>query len=253
MSGVSKSSSITPSLTYSKVRTYSKVCRALSGKSVAEIQVAAAQFRARKNRREGACFHVFLRFQYVNFDLPGRASTPGVPKSRPRTRKGPAVFCPSGFRDHGLPPASQRISSDTLVSHPDFSSSCRDTSCKAPASCFDPRRASHHHGAERCDRRRLLGLQYLSSGTPDRVDEAAGTSCSPVSTSHCILLLPPTGSLPGAGSCVPRSTSARVARGLDTPDACRGPLVCMACPSPSLPITKAPEVFPFEASFILSC
>lgn len=72
MSGVSKSSSITPSLTYSKV------CRALAGKSVAEIQVKPRQFRARKNRREDACFHVFLRFQYVNLDLPGLALAPGL-------------------------------------------------------------------------------------------------------------------------------------------------------------------------------
>ena len=78
MSGVPKSSSIAPSLTYSKVRTYSKVCRALGGKSVAEIQVKPRQFRALKNRREGACFHVFLRFRYVNLYLPGPALTPGL-------------------------------------------------------------------------------------------------------------------------------------------------------------------------------
>ena len=72
MSGVSKSSSITSSLTYSKV------CRALAGSYVAEIQLKPRQFRARKNRREGACFHVFLRFRYVNLYLPGRASTPGL-------------------------------------------------------------------------------------------------------------------------------------------------------------------------------
>ena len=120
----------------------------------------------------------------------------------------------------------------------------RGTSCTAPASCSDPRRASGLLGAERCGPRPLPEQRCLSSGIPDRVDGVAGTSCSPVSTSHCILLPLPTGSPPGAGSCAPRSIFVLLARGLDTPDACRGPSVCMACPSPSLPITKAPEVFP---------
>lgn len=150
-------------------------------------------------------------------------------------------------------PASLQISSDTSVSHPDFSSSCRDTSCKAPASCSCPRRASGLLDAERCDPQRLPALRCLSLGTPDKEGGAPRTSCSPFSTCCCSLSLPLTGFPPGAGSCAPHSISVLLARGLDTPDACRGPLVCMACPSPSLPLTKAPEGFPFEASFILSC
>ena len=141
-------------------------------------------------------------------------------------------------------PASLKISSDTLVSRPDFSSSCRDTSCRVPASWNDPRTALHHLDAEQCDPRPLPVLQCLSSDTPDKAGGAPRTSCSRVSILRCSLLPLRTLSPLGAGSCVPRSTSARVARGSDTPDVCRGPLVCMACPSPSLPITKAPEVFP---------
>lgn len=127
-------------------------------------------------------------------------------------------------------------------------SSCRGTSCRAPASSIDPRRALHHHGVERCDPQRLPALQCLSSGTPDRADGAPRTSCSPFSTCCCNLSLLPTGSPPGAVLCALHNISVLLARGSDTPDVCRGPLVCMACPSPSLPITKAPEVFPSRLS-----
>ena len=134
-------------------------------------------------------------------------------------------------------------SNDTSGCYPLSSSSCHGISCTAPASSICPRRASGLLGAERCGPRPLPEQRCYDTGNPDTADGAAGISCSPVSTSHCILLPLPTGFPPNAGSCAPHSIFVLLARGLDTPDACRGPSVCMACPSPSLPITKAPEVF----------
>jgi hypothetical protein len=47
-----------------------------------------------------------------------------------------------------------------------------------------------HNGCRRCN--------AFPQDTPDKEDEAARTSCSPVSTSRCILSMLPTGSPPGA-------------------------------------------------------
>ena len=107
-------------------------------------------------------------------------------------------------------------------------SSDRDVACTAPASCSDPKRALGLLGAVRCDPRPLPGLLSLPQDTSRKEDEAAGTSCSPVSTSRCIHAWQRTGSPPGALPCASRSTSVLVPPAPCSLYACTGPLVCMA-------------------------
>jgi hypothetical protein len=123
---------------------------------------------------------------------------------------------------------SSSFSTDTSGCYPLSSSSCHGISCTAPASSICPRRASGLLGAVRCDPQPLPELQYLASGTPHRVDGAPGTSCSLFSNGCCILLLLPTGFLPGASSCVSHSTAVLALPVPHSRGACREPLVCMA-------------------------
>ena len=127
-------------------------------------------------------------------------------------------------------------------------SSCRGRIYKAPASCSDPRRVSDLLGAVGCDPQPSPVLRVPLSGIPRRADEAVKTSYLPFASGCYNLVLLLTGSLPDAGLCVPRSTSALRERGSGSPDVCREPWVCTAYPSPPIfPIRKAPEVLSFEA------
>ena len=131
---------------------------------------------------------------------------------------------------------------NTLDGNPPERSSCRDRTYRVPANCSDPRRVSRHRDVERYDPRLSPVLLCPLSGIPRRADEAVKTSCFPFASGCYNLVLLLTGSLPDAGLCVPRSTSALRERGSGSPDACREPWVCTAYPSPPIfPIRKAPE------------
>lgn len=119
-------------------------------------------------------------------------------------------------------------------------SSCRDRTCRAPASCSDPRRVSRHRDVERYDPQPSQVLLVPLSGIPHKEDEALGTSYFLCASGCYNLVLLLTGSLPDAGLCVPRSTSVLRERGSDSPDACREPSVCMAYLSPLISSCKPP-------------
>ena len=131
---------------------------------------------------------------------------------------------------------------------------CRGISCRAPASLICPRRASNHHGAERCGPQPLRVLRCHVAGIPDRVDEAVRTSCSLFSSGCCILFPLQTGSLPNARLCVPCNTFPLQAQGSDNPDVCRERLVYMALLTSKqfFSIAKAPENFEFSPRLVSS-
>ena len=158
-------------------------------------------------------------------------------------------------------PASPRISNDTSVFHPDCVSSCRGTSCRAPASSICPRRVSGLHGAERCDPQPLPEWQCRVACIPHTEGGALRTSCFLSSTCCCILLLQPTGPPPGASSCVSHSTAVPALPVPHSRGACMVLLVSLAsdhppfsCHSPAtfLPQCKSgnPHKYSLFSSFL---
>ena len=107
-------------------------------------------------------------------------------------------------------------------------SSCRDRTCKAPASYPDSRRVPDHHDEAVCDRPLSPSCTCLPSGTAHKVDVQPGTSSGLYSTWNRSLGTLPTAPLPGASSCASHNISLHTAQAPDSRDVRRGALVCKA-------------------------
>jgi hypothetical protein len=190
---------------------------------------------------KSAIYAAFSHDMYVSGNATQRPPTPGYQfrgNQRKRGRRSPVPL----DLEIMTSPASPRISNDTSVFHPDCVSSCRGTSCRAPASSICPRRVSGLHGAERCDPQPLPEWQCRVACIPHTEGGALRTSCFLSSTCCCILLLQPTGPPPGASSCVSHSTAVPALPVPHSRGACMVLLVSLASdhPPPS-PATVLPH------------
>ena len=107
-------------------------------------------------------------------------------------------------------------------------SSCRDRTCKAPASYPDSRRVPDHHDEAVCDRPLSPSCTCPPSGTAHRADVQPDTFSGLYSTWNHNLWMLPTAPLPDASSCASHNISPHTVQAPDSPDVRRDVLVCKA-------------------------